>query len=134
MQSDELLLSATPLFLIAAADTYFFGVADGRMTSAAGALIQVAIMVVAALVIVPNMALRLSCTILLLIVAILGSMTIGLMGYLLHSGSPKILWLLAARAPTDARRWYSANWSRSSSACPFAHTTTRSEASSTVYR
>ena len=73
-----LLLSATPLFLIAAADTYFFGVADGRMSSGAGVLIQIAIIAVAALVIIPNMALRLSCTILLLIVAILGSMTIGL--------------------------------------------------------
>jgi hypothetical protein len=72
------LFSATPLFLIAAADAYFFGVADGRMSSAAGVLIQIAIMIVAALVIVPNMALRVLCTILLLIVAILGSMTIGL--------------------------------------------------------
>ena len=70
--------SATPFFLIAAADAYFFGVADGRMSSSAGVLIQIAIMTVAALVIVPNMALRLACTILLLIVAILGSMTIGL--------------------------------------------------------
>src|ERR1017187_6285673 len=73
-----LLLSATPLFLIAVADAYFFGVADRRMTSAAGALLQVAIMVVAALVIVPNMALRLVGSILLLMVAILGSMTLGL--------------------------------------------------------
>ena len=73
-----LLLSATPLFLIAAADAYFFGVADGRMSSGAGVLIQIAIIAVAALVIVPNMALRLVCTILLLMVAILGSMTIGL--------------------------------------------------------
>ena len=72
------LCSATPLILIAAADAYFFGVADGRMSSAVGVLIQIAIMTVAALVIVPNMALRLACTILLLIVAILGSMTIGL--------------------------------------------------------
>jgi hypothetical protein len=72
------LCSATPLILIAAADAYFFGVADGRMSSAVGVLIQIAIMTVAALVIVPNMALRLVCTILLLIVAIFGSMTIGL--------------------------------------------------------
>jgi hypothetical protein len=72
------LCSATLLFLIAAADAYFFGVADGRMSSTAGFLIQEAIMIVAVLVIVPNMALRLICTILLLIVAILGSMTIGL--------------------------------------------------------
>src|ERR1039458_7155270 len=73
-----LLLSATPLFLIAAADAYFFGVADDRMSSGAGVLIQIAIIAVAALGIVPNMALRLVCTILLLMVAILGSMTIGL--------------------------------------------------------
>jgi hypothetical protein len=77
-QAIRFLLSAAPLFLIAAADTYFFGVADGRMSSGAGILIQIAILTVAALVIVPNMVLRLVCTILLLIVAILGSMTIGL--------------------------------------------------------
>ena len=77
-QAIGVLLSAAPLFLIAAADVYFFDVAGGRMSSAAGVLIQIVIMIVAALVIVPNMALRVVCTILLLIVAILGSMTIGL--------------------------------------------------------
>ena len=76
-QGIRFLSSAIPLFLIAAADAYFFGVADGRMSSGAGVLIQIAIVTVAALVIVPNMVLRLVCTILLLIVAILGSMTIG---------------------------------------------------------
>jgi hypothetical protein len=72
------LFSTAPLLLIAAADAYFFGVLDGRMSSTAGFLIQEAIMIVAALVIVPNMRLRLICTISLLIVALLGSMTIGL--------------------------------------------------------
>ena len=48
------------------------------MSTGAGVPIQIAIMTVAALVIVPNTVLRVVYTVLLFIVAILGSMTIGL--------------------------------------------------------
>jgi hypothetical protein len=73
------LLSTTPLFLIAAADSYFFGVIapNGRLP-AAGVVIQVAILTIAAFLVVPSKVLRLICTLFLLIVALLGSMTIGM--------------------------------------------------------
>jgi|SRR5579871_1002280 len=73
------LFSTTPLFLIAGADAFFFRIlAPHERLPAAGYLIQVAILIAAALIIVPNKALRLTCTILLLIVALLASMTIGM--------------------------------------------------------
>lgn len=73
------LVSAVPLFLIAAADAFFFGVlAPDYRLPAAGYLIQAAILTIAALIIVPSKVLRLTCTILLLIVAVLASMTIGM--------------------------------------------------------
>jgi hypothetical protein len=72
------LLSATPLFLIAAADSFFFAVlAPDERLPAAGYLVQAAILITAALVTVPSTVVRLTCTILLLIVALLASMTIG---------------------------------------------------------
>lgn len=72
------LFSGSPLFLIAAADVYFFGaISPHQHLSDAAYVIQVAVLTIAALVAVPSKVVRLTCTILLLIVAVLGSMTIG---------------------------------------------------------
>ncbi len=70
-------LSAVPLILIAAADSWFFSV-TGAQVNGAGVAVQLGVIAVAALIMVPNAAVRLICTILLFVVAILGSMTIGL--------------------------------------------------------
>lgn len=72
------LISATPLALIVAADAYCFGPAGMHMDTAAGFLILVAVIVVAALIMVPIVAVRLICSGLLFITAILGSFAIGL--------------------------------------------------------
>ena len=72
------LVSATPLALIFIADAYCFGPAGLHLDTAAGFLIQLAVIVLAALIMVPIVAVRLVCTVLLFIVAILGSFSVGL--------------------------------------------------------
>jgi hypothetical protein len=84
-------LSATPFILIASADAFFFSVlGDHARLPAAGYLIQMLILAIAALIAVPDRVLRLTCTILLSIAALLGSMTIGIF-YLPAVGAAALL-------------------------------------------
>ena len=71
------LVSATPLFLIAASDIWFFGSLGGQV-GAAGFAVQLLILAAAAVLITPHTMVRMICTVLLFIASILGVMTIGL--------------------------------------------------------
>jgi hypothetical protein len=70
------LVSATPLFSIAAAIVWFFGSLGGQL-GAAGFVVQLLVLAAAALIIVPRTTVRIICTGLLFIASVLGAMTIG---------------------------------------------------------
>ena len=70
------LASVTPLSLVAAADVWFFG-SMGLQLGFAGFLIQLAVLAAAWLIMVPRATVRAVCTVLLLIVSLLGAMTVG---------------------------------------------------------
>jgi hypothetical protein len=72
----SLLVSATPLFLIAASDIWFFGSLGGQL-GAAGFTVQLLVLAAAALMIIPHTTVRTICTVLLFTASILGAMTIG---------------------------------------------------------
>jgi hypothetical protein len=96
------LISATPLALIFIADAYCFGPAGLHLDTAAGFLIQLTVIVVAALIMVPIVAVRLVCTVLLFIVAILGSFSVGLF-YLPAVCAGLVLTIYQAKANATTR-------------------------------